>query len=429
MNFFLETLRLIGLSIYYTLESIFLLFIPVRKKNVSGEIVLITGAGNGIGRLLALKFARLGATLVLWDLNLEGNKETARLAKKMGAVRVHDYICDCSKRQEIYRVADQVKKEVGDVSILINNAGIVTGNMFLECPDSLIEKTMEVNAMAHFWVTNLRDFHLIWIEAQFIGRHPAHYLSQALVQHSHCLTWSRCKREVELGVISILVTPQPKPPNDLSQWFHVDVEKHGGQNRALQKPMAHLPWRRAIVPQHHLLESASQTVKAFLPAMIASNHGHLVTVASMAGLTGVNGLADYCASKFASVGFAESLILELLSMGKTGIKSTIVCPYFINTGMFDGCQTKWPVLLPILEPEYVAERIVSGILRNDLYILLPRSLYFLNVVKGIAPTKICLLLGEYLGVFIFMDKFRGRSKKIEDNKYQKPTRKIPNSVG
>ncbi|XP_044280216.1 epidermal retinol dehydrogenase 2-like [Varanus komodoensis] len=322
MNFFLETLRLIGLSIYYTLESIFLLFIPVRKKNVSGEIVLITGAGNGIGRLLALKFARLGATLVLWDLNLEGNKETARLAKKMGAVRVHDYICDCSKRQEIYRVADQVKKEVGDVSILINNAGIVTGNMFLECPDSLIEKTMEVNAMAHFW-----------------------------------------------------------------------------------------------------------TVKAFLPAMIASNHGHLVTVASMAGLTGVNGLADYCASKFASVGFAESLILELLSMGKTGIKSTIVCPYFINTGMFDGCQTKWPVLLPILEPEYVAERIVSGILRNDLYILLPRSLYFLNVVKGIAPTKICLLLGEYLGVFIFMDKFRGRSKKIEDNKYQKPTRKIPNSVG
>lgn len=50
----------------------------------------------------------------------------------------------------------QVKKEVGDVSILINNAGIVTGKKFLDCPDSLIEKTMEVNTMANIWVTDLR---------------------------------------------------------------------------------------------------------------------------------------------------------------------------------------------------------------------------------------------------------------------------------
>lgn len=49
---------------------------------------------------------------------------------------------------------------------------------------------------------------------------------------------------------------------------------------------------------------------------------------------------DYCASKFAAVGFAESVGLELLATGKDGIKTTIVCPYFINTGMFDGCHTK-----------------------------------------------------------------------------------------
>lgn len=51
--------------------------------------------------------------------------------------------------------------------------------------------------------------------------------------------------------------------------------------------------------------------------------------------------ADYCASKFAAVGFAESVALELLATGKDGVKTTIVCPYFINTGMFDGCQTKY----------------------------------------------------------------------------------------
>lgn len=48
----------------------------------------------------------------------------------------------------------QVKREVGDVSILVNNAGIVTGKKFMDAPDSLIEKTMEVNIMAHFWVSH-----------------------------------------------------------------------------------------------------------------------------------------------------------------------------------------------------------------------------------------------------------------------------------
>ena len=46
----------------------------------------------------------------------------------------------------------QVKKEVGDVSILINNAGIVTGKKFLDCPDELMEKSIDVNFKAHLWV-------------------------------------------------------------------------------------------------------------------------------------------------------------------------------------------------------------------------------------------------------------------------------------
>ncbi|XP_066479682.1 epidermal retinol dehydrogenase 2-like isoform X2 [Tiliqua scincoides] len=303
MNFFLETLRFIGLLVYFTLEAFVLLFIPARKKNVTGEIVLITGAGSGVGRLLALKFGQLGATLVLWDINVEGNKETARLARENG-VRVHVYTCDCSKRQEVYQVADQVKREVGDVSILINNAGIVTGKTFLDCPDSLIEKSMEVNAMAHFW-----------------------------------------------------------------------------------------------------------TLKAFLPAMVAANHGHLVTIASSAGLFGVNKMADYCASKFAAVGFCEAIRMELLALGKTGVKTTTVCPFFMSTGMFEGCQTKRPRLLPILKPEYVADKIVSGILRNQAIIFLPRSMYFFVTFKYVISENVASTLVDYFGNHSFMDKFQGRAKK------------------
>lgn len=120
MNFFLETLQFIVLLVYYLLESLVFLVIPRRKKNVSGEIVLITGAGSGIGRLLAVKFARLGATVVLWDINQEGLNGTVRLARENGAGRVHSYVCDCSKRQDIYIVADQVKYLICGFDIILN---------------------------------------------------------------------------------------------------------------------------------------------------------------------------------------------------------------------------------------------------------------------------------------------------------------------
>ncbi|XP_010225125.1 PREDICTED: short-chain dehydrogenase/reductase family 16C member 6-like, partial [Tinamus guttatus] len=77
------------------------------KKNLAGEIVLITGSAKGIGRQLALKFASLGTTLVLWDIDEEGNKETRALAQEKGAKRVFAYKCDCSNREEVYEQAEK----------------------------------------------------------------------------------------------------------------------------------------------------------------------------------------------------------------------------------------------------------------------------------------------------------------------------------
>lgn len=108
MNFFLETIQVLLLSIWYNVESFIHLFVPMKKKNISGEVVLITGAGSGIGRLMAQEFAVLDTIVVLWDINQEGMKETARLVKQNGARRVYYYLCDCSDKNEVYRVADQV---------------------------------------------------------------------------------------------------------------------------------------------------------------------------------------------------------------------------------------------------------------------------------------------------------------------------------
>lgn len=83
------------------------------------------------------------------------------------------------------------------------------------------------------------------------------------------------------------------------------------------------------------------TARAFVPAMLKRNHGFVITIASAAGLIGVAGLNEYCASKFAAFGFAESLRFELQKGGYTGVKSLAVCPFYINTGMFDGVKARY----------------------------------------------------------------------------------------
>ena len=83
------------------------------------------------------------------------------------------------------------------------------------------------------------------------------------------------------------------------------------------------------------------TIKSFLPEMINNKKGHIVTIASLAGHSGTNKLVDYCSSKFANVGMDEALKAELYVQGVSSfIKTTVVCPYYISTGMFAGVQSK-----------------------------------------------------------------------------------------
>ena len=88
-------------------------------------------------------------------------------------------------------------------------------------------------------------------------------------------------------------------------------------------------------------ESHFWTVKEFLPSMIQRNSGHIVSIASMAGLASTAGMADYNASKFAAVGFNEAVRIEMKYLGKS-IKCTTICPCYIDTGMFNGVKTSFP---------------------------------------------------------------------------------------
>ena len=148
------------------------------------------------------------------------------------------------------------------------------------------------------------------------------------------------------------------------------------------------------------------TTKAFLPGMILRGRGHLVTIASAAGLVGVARQTDYSASKHAAVGFDESLRNEL-RLAAPGVKTTIVCPFYINTGMFEGVRSRFPLLLPILEEETVARRIVRAIERDERRVVMPPLVRVLPALR-LLPVPLFDWVIDVFGVNASMDGFTGR---------------------
>lgn len=77
--------------------------------------------------------------------------------------------------------------------------------------------------------------------------------------------------------------------------------------------------------------------------------------------------------------------MEMKKAGHSGIKTLIVCPYYIKTGMFEGVQTRFPFLLPLLEPEHVARRIVQAVQRGDELVCMPPIVYAVPLLRTLLP--------------------------------------------
>jgi all-trans-retinol dehydrogenase (NAD+) len=270
------------------------------KKSVKGEHVFITGGGSGIGRQMAKRFARLGAKISIADLNFNGAKNVEREIIEAGGLALAIEL-DVADPQKVKIAASAAVAKFGDVTILINNAGIVTGKKILQATEAQIQKTIAINTTSH-----------------------------------------------------------------------------------------------------------SYTVREFLPAMLSNNKGHIVTIASVAGLIGVCGLTDYCASKFGAYGFDESLRMELNNINKN-IKTTCICPYYINTGMFDGVKSKFGFVLPILEENWASQRIVNAILQEEKVTVLPWFCNIVMIFKAILPVGVNDWLCDFMGANSSMDHFKGRS--------------------
>jgi len=125
------------------------------RKKLIGKMCVITGAGNGVGREAAIRFAKEGCDLVLWDINGDGLSQTQKLIKEVAPeIAVHTDNVNLATRSAIYDAARRAKEFAAPdrhVSILVNNAGIMAGKHMLETPDEDIIATFNTNSLAHFW--------------------------------------------------------------------------------------------------------------------------------------------------------------------------------------------------------------------------------------------------------------------------------------
>ena len=273
-------------------------------KSVEGKIVLVTGAAMGLGKLFAATAVQENAAhVVLWDVNEGALKDTAAELEAQGGT-VSTYVVDVSSQEAVSAAAELVRSEVGDVHVLINNAGIVRGN-------------------GYFWENQTRD------------------IEQTMLINS---------------IAPMLVA------------------------------------------------------REFLPAMVESDEEcRVVNIASSAGLNAVPRLAVYCGSKWAAVGWSDSIRLELEQAGHKHVRVTTVCPTYINTGMFDGA--KGIFLTPMLKQEEVVNGSWREMLKGGPFLIIPWTSRLNKVLSGVLPVRFRDIWLDRVGVYDSMAQFTGHGEK------------------
>jgi all-trans-retinol dehydrogenase (NAD+) len=244
---------------------------------------------------MAIGAARRGATVALWDLDgRRADSVRQEIEREGGQATAH--AVDVTDRIQVEAAA----AATGPVDVVINSAGVVSGRSLLEDTPEAIDRTIDVNLKALFWVT-----------------------------------------------------------------------------------------------------------RAFLPGMVERGLGFVVTVASAAGMLAGSRMAAYAASKAGAIAFNESLRNEM-RQDQTGVGTMVVCPFYIDTGMFAGVKTKVPALLPILEPRRVAGAILRGIERGTKQIIAPPFVRIVPLLR-VQPVGLADWTADLFGINQSMEDFSGRA--------------------
>jgi NAD(P)-dependent dehydrogenase (short-subunit alcohol dehydrogenase family) len=221
------------------------------------EVIVLTGGSGGIGQRIAQLLGSRGIKVAILDITPPTNPLP-------NSVRFYE--CNISSPPAIAEAAAKIRASFGRPTILINNAGILTGKTILATTEATTRRMFDVNTLSHYWLA-----------------------------------------------------------------------------------------------------------QEFLPDMISSNHGMIVTVASQAGYTVTPNMVDYSASKAAAIAFHEGLAAELVTRYQAPrVRTVLVTQGFTRTALIANLTPEDTFVNPLLWPETVAERIVEQVLSGESgHVLVP----------------------------------------------------------
>ncbi|MFX1409954.1 MAG: SDR family NAD(P)-dependent oxidoreductase [Promethearchaeota archaeon] len=280
-------------------------------KKFENKNCFITGAASGIGRSFALALAKKGMNLFITDINMENLENVRQEIENLGT-NVYTGKCDVSKFEDFEKMAKEFYSKLGNVDLLINNAGIAIGGDLIEL--------------------ELKD----WKEVL-----------------------------------------------DVNLW------------------------------------SVIYSIKTFLPSMLERGSGHIVNVASGAGIFGSTEPLPYIASKFAVVGISEGLFGQLYNQG---IQVSVIIPSYVKTNIFSVSKMKYSkkfveelgeekldaifrdraqkMLHNAILPDKAVGKYIEGIKNNQLYIFDKRNILPIFILKGKDPQQFEKFLINYYDNYI-----------------------------
>ena len=140
------------LSLIESIKFLFKVVFPSESKQVSGQLALVTGGANGLGREIARRFAREGCNIVIVDLDLIGGEKTAKEIESEFNVKTKVFKVDVSNYEEVLKLRNDVESSIGTVDILVNNAGLLAMMSLEDSRHEDVQKIIDVNVTSHFWV-------------------------------------------------------------------------------------------------------------------------------------------------------------------------------------------------------------------------------------------------------------------------------------
>jgi len=150
------------------------------------------------------------------------------------------------------------------------------------------------------------------------------------------------------------------------------------------------------------LLASMNIARLILPDMIEQNSGHICNISSCAGLIGSPKMSVYAASKWAILGWSESLNVEMKRL-KKNIKITSILPYYMNTDMFKSVEST----VPILDSEKLAGSVISAIEKNLSTLGMPWSMRRIRLLQAVLPRKIFdFFLDKFFGIYRAAESFK-----------------------